>query len=275
MRRLRAFDPAPLFAALWMAAGCGGGQPALPDWGKTPVWSDEFEGPANQPPDPTKWGYDVGTGWGNAQLEYDTDRPGNVSLDGAGHLAIVARREGFNGSAYTSARITTKGRFQQKFGKFEARIKLPTGAGLWPAFWLLGANNDTASWPLCGEIDIMEARGQEPLLNHGSMHGPGYSGGMAITRTLSLPGPAGFDADFHVFSVEWSADEIDFLVDGAVYEIVKASLLPGGTTWVFDHPFFIILNVAVGGNYIGNPSAATPFPQTMLVDYVRVYQRGT
>ena len=260
-----------VLAALPLAAfGCGGGTaPARGDWGD-PVWSDEFDGAtAGQSPDPTKWGYDIGTGWGNQQQEFDTDRPSNVSLDGQGNLAIVARRESYSGSAYTSARITTKGRFAQQYGKFEARIKLPIGPGLWPAFWLLGANNDTASWPLCGEIDIMEGRGQEPLLNHGSLHGPGYSGGNAVTRTAPLA-----DTGFHVYSVEWSKDEINFLIDGVVYEIVKASNLPSGTSWVFDHPFFIILNVAVGGNYVGSPSAATQFPQTMLVDYVRVYQRA-
>lgn len=265
-----------VLAALPLAAfGCGGGTaPARGDWGD-PVWSDEFDGAtAGQSPDPTKWGYDIGTGWGNQQQEFDTDRPSNVSLDGQGNLAIVARRESYSGSAYTSARITTKGRFAQQYGKFEARIKLPIGPGLWPAFWLLGANNDTASWPLCGEIDIMEGRGQEPLLNHGSLHGPGFSGGSAITQAYALPGPDGFDKGFHVFAAEWDPGQIVFLVDDQPYQVVKQSLLPEGDRWVYDHPFFIVLNVAVGGDFVGAPSDSTPFPQTMLVDYVRAYQRA-
>ena len=238
------------------------------------VWQDEFDGAAGQPPDTTtKWRYDIGTNWGNSQLEYDTNRPENVSLDGSGHLTIVARQEAYLGSAYTSARINTRGRFEQTRGRFEARIKLPSGQGLWPAFWLLGADLGTAGWPTCGEIDIMESRGQEPRIVHGSLHGPGYSGGSALTGQFELPQGA-FDTDFHVFAVEWDADGIAWLVDGIVYKRATPADLPSGTRWVFDHPFFVILNVAVGGNYVGGPSPSTSFPQTMTVDYVRVYAAG-
>jgi beta-glucanase (GH16 family) len=234
------------------------------------VWQDEFDGPAGQSPDPTRWGYDIGTNWGNNQLEYDTSRPENVSLDGLGHLTIVARREDYLGSAYTSARINTNGRFQQTRGRFEARLKLPSGQGLWPAFWLLGANFASAGWPACGEIDIMEYRGQEPRVVQGSLHGPGYSGGGAVTYGYEIPRGA-FDTGFHVFAVDWDADRISWLVDGVTYASATPADLPAGTTWVFGHPFFIILNVAVGGGFVGGPGPDTVFPQTMTVDYVRVY----
>lgn len=233
-------------------------------------WEDEFSGAAGTRPSQANWRFDVGTDWGNAQLEYDTDRASNAALDGTGNLAIVARAESFQGSAYTSARITTKGLFQQKYGRFEARMKLPTGRGLWPAFWLLGANIDQVGWPQSGEIDIMEYRGQEPNVVHGSLHGPGYSAGNALTRRFDL-GAGRFDTGFHIFSVEWDEDQIEWRVDGQLYHEIKRSFVPG--KWVFDQPFYIILNVAVGGGYVGPPDGGTVFPQTMLVDWVRVYVR--
>ena len=234
------------------------------------VWSDEFEGAAGQLPDPANWRFDVGTDWGNAQLEYDTARPENVSLDGAGNLAITAREEAYLGRSYTSGRINTSGLFEHDYGRFEARIKLPRGQGIWPAFWLLGDNFGTVGWPACGEIDILEYRGQQPRIVHGSLHGPGYSGGSAVTGSFELAGED-FSDDFHVFAVEWSPGRITWIVDETRYQTVTADDLPAGTTWVFDHPFFVILNVAVGGNFVGPPNASTTFPQTMLVDYVRVY----
>jgi len=239
------------------------------------VWQDEFAGPAGQSPDAAKWRFDVGTDWGNAQLEYDTARPVNVSLDGAGRLAIVAREESYLGSAYTSGRINTRDLFEYEHGRFEARIRLPFGQGIWPAFWLLGGNFDTVGWPACGEVDIMEYRGQEPNIVHGSLHGPGYSGGSAITGRYTLPGPSGFDDDFHVFAIEWDSDSITWIVDDTRYQTLSPRDLPGGATWAFNHPFFIILNVAVGGHFVGSPDATTVFPQTMLVDWVRVYRLAT
>jgi len=232
------------------------------------VWADEFEGPAGQLPDSTKWNFDIGTDWGNAQLEFDTDRPENASVDGNGNLAITARRESFAGSAFTSARITTKGLLDQAYGRFEARIRMPWGPGIWPAFWLLGSNIDEVGWPQCGEIDIMEYRGQEPNLIHGSVHGPGYSGGAAVTKSYGFPNGR-FDLNFHVFAVEWGEDYIYYFVDDILYLVITPDDVPG--EWVYDHPFHIILNVAVGGNYVGFPTSQTPFPQTMLVDWVRVY----
>lgn len=233
------------------------------------VWQDEFDGPSGQLPNAANWKFDIGTDWGNAQLEYDTDRPENVSLDGSGNLAIIARREPFAGSAFTSGRITTQGLFDQTYGRFEARIKMPYGPGLWPAFWMLGTDIETVGWPQCGEIDIMEYRGQEPNIIHGSVHGPGYSGGLAKTKSFGFEKNR-FDVDFHLFAVEWGEDFIDFFVDDVFYQRITPDDLNG--EWVFDSPYFLILNLAVGGNYVGFPTEQTVFPQTMLIDYVRVYR---
>jgi len=241
----------------------------------TLAWQDDFDGPAGQLPGSANWRFDVGgDGWGNNQLEYDTDRAENASLDGAGHLAITAREEDYLGRSYTSARINTRALFEQTRGKFEARIQLPVGQGIWPAFWLLGANFEAVGWPECGEIDIMEYRGQQPAVLHGSLHGPGYSGGSALTSRYTLPGGQRFDDGFHVFAVEWDEKQIAWYVDSTRYLTVTPDDLPGNARWVFDHPFFIILNVAVGGNFVGPPDASTSFPQTMLVDWVKVYRFG-
>ncbi len=255
-------------AAAWTGGGCGSSTTGPEE--VSLIWEDEFEGSAGQSPDPSKWRFDIGTDWGNEQLEYDTDRPENISLDGDGNLAITAREESYEGSAYTSGRMSTQGRFARARGRFEARIRLPVGQGIWPAFWLLGDNFESVGWPACGEIDIMEYRGQDPNVVHGSLHGPGYSGGAAVTGHFVLPG-SGFDAGFHTFAIEWDASSIAWLVDGQVYQRRTADDLPSGARWVFDHPFFILLNVAVGGHFVGAPDASTQFPQTMLVDWVRVY----
>jgi beta-glucanase (GH16 family) len=264
MRRLPALT---LMVAAAFGPGCG--EEESPS---RLVWQDEFDGPAGQLPDPAKWRFDVGTGWGNAQLEYDTDRAENVSLDGNGNLAITAREEPFLQSSYTSGRINTSGLFEQAHGRFEARIRLPVGQGIWPAFWLLGADFDSVGWPDCGEIDVMEYRGQEPGIVHGSIHGPGYSGGNAVTGRYEPGVP--LNADFHVFAVEWDADRIVWIVDDVRTQAVTRNDIPGGSRWVFDHPFFVILNVAVGGFFVGAPDSSTSFPQEMLVDYVRVYSGG-
>lgn len=236
------------------------------------VWEDEFEGQAGQLPDGAKWNIETGRGpnndgWGNQELQTYTDRPENVSLDGSGNLAITAR----SGGTFTSARISTQGLFEQAYGRFEARIKTPYGPGIWPAFWMLGNDIGQVDWPQCGEIDIMELRGQMPGIIHGSLHGPGYSGGNPVTKGFGLENGR-FDTDFHVFAVEWGEDFIDFYVDQTLYQRVTPGDVSG--EWVYDHPFFIILNVAVGGNYVGFPTAGTPFPQTMYVDYVKVYREA-
>lgn len=237
------------------------------------VWSDDFNGAAGNAPDNSKWVFDIGTGtngWGNSELQYYTNRPSNVQLNGAGQLVITARSESFAGSGFTSGRIKTKDKFSQAYGRFEARIKTPTGPGLWPAFWMLGANIDTKPWPACGEIDIMEQRGQEPSVTHGTVHGPGYSGGNSVGKAYALTAGR-FDTDYHVYAVEWGEGFIDFFVDSFLYQRIKPENLPG--QWVYDQPFFLLLNVAVGGNFVGFPTSGTPFPQSMYVDYVKVYKQ--
>ncbi len=239
------------------------------------VWSDEFEGPAGTAVDATKWKFDLGNnnGWGNAELEDYTDRTQNAALDGNGNLVITARKEALGGQMYTSARLLTQGKASWTYGRFEARIQIPKGQGIWPAFWMLGDNIGTAGWPTCGEVDIMENIGREPALVHGTMHGPGYSGGNGIGGPASLPGNAAFADASHVYAVEWEMNSIRWSIDGAQYFATTPASIPAGTTWVYDHPFFIIMNVAVGGGWPGNPDGTTVFPQTMVVDYVRVYQR--
>ncbi|MCB0526941.1 MAG: glycoside hydrolase family 16 protein, partial [Saprospiraceae bacterium] len=198
------------------------------------VWSDEFDGPAGASPDPSKWAFDIGTGdngWGNQELQYYTDRPENAALDGAGFLVITARSETFAGAPFTSARIKTQELFSQAYGRFEARIKTPYGPGIWPAFWLLGADIETTGWPLCGEIDIMELRGQEPNIINGTVHGPGYSGGAAITQSFGFTDKR-FDTDYHLFAVEWTESSIDFFVDDVLYQRITPGDLTG--EWVYD-----------------------------------------
>ena len=234
------------------------------------VWSDEFNGAAKSLPDQTKWTYDLGaSGWGNNELENYTSTLANAQLDGNGNLVISALH---TASGYTSARLKTQGKFTTTYGKIEARMKIPYGQGIWPAFWMLGSDIDTAGWPACGEIDIMENIGREPSIVHGSMHGPGYSGGSALTAAYTLPNGQKFSGDFHIFSVVWSPQSVEFFVDGNSYEKVAATSIPAGTQWVFNKPFFLLLNVAVGGSWPGYPDSSSQFPQTMTVDYVRVYQ---
>lgn len=221
------------------------------------------------------WDYEIGNGaaqgipgWGNNELQYYTNRSENVLVED-GMLKITALQEDFEGSSYTSGRILTRGKMEQTYGRFEARIKLPWGQGVWPAFWLLGDDSDgTVSWPQIGEIDIMENRGQEPTLISGSVHGPGYSGGDAITKDYVLTNDR-FDTDFHIFGVEWGPNYINYYVDGDLYNQITPADVTG--EWVFNHDFYIIINLAVGGNYVGSPNESTVFPQEMLVDYVRVY----
>lgn len=246
----------------------------------TLVWADEFD--VDGAPNPENWNFEIGDGtdqgipgWGNNELQYYTDRPENVKVEN-GMLVITARQENFEGSNYTSARLTTQNLFEKKYGRFEARIKVPYGKGYWPAFWMLGEDSDGEVWPQIGEIDIMEYLGDEPTAMFGTIHGPGYSGGESISKEYILQNNR-FDTDFHVFGIEWSPNRINFYVDDKLYQ----SLTPedvdeetdGEGEWVFnDREFYIILNIAVGGNLPGAPNANTVFPQSMFVDYVRVYE---
>jgi len=233
------------------------------------VMQDEFD--TNGAPTDAIWGYDIGTGtngWGNNELQYYTNRKENVTVQN-GYLLITARKESYEGSSYTSARLLTKGKFEQAYGRFEARIKLPWGQGIWPAFWMLGADIDTNPWPGAGEIDIMEFRGQEPTIVLGTVHGPGYSAGESITKSYTLKNDR-FDTGFHVFGIEWAPDYVNFYVDNVLYNQITPADVPG--EWVFNKPFYILINLAVGGSFVGSPNSETVFPQTMLVDYVRVYK---
>ncbi len=244
------------------------------------VWSDEFDGSKNTLPDAAKWVFDLGNnnGWGNNEYQVYTNKPENVSMDGKSNLAIIATKVPTTPYAtYYSGRIITKGLFAQSYGRFEARIKLPYGPGIWPAFWLLGssidsldADNKKIGWPQCGEIDIMELNGSKTNIINGTLHGPGYSGGTSITKGFGLMNDR-YDVDFHIFAIEWGKDYIDFFVDNNLYQRLTPANVTG--KWVFnDQPFYILLNMAVGGNYVTGPTDQTVFPQTMLVDYVRVYK---
>jgi beta-glucanase (GH16 family) len=246
--------------------------------GWTLVWSDEFDG-REKTVDVSKWVIETGGGgFGNEELEYYTARPQNVQIR-KGKLVITALKEKYTGPdgvtrEYTSARMKTLGKFSRAYGRFEARIKIPRGQGLWPAFWMMGDDIDKVGWPDDGEIDIMENIGKEPSTVHGTIHGPGYSGADGIGDAYSLPRNRRFADGFHLFAVEWEPEVIRFYTDGHLYATRTPRDLPAGKKWVFNHPFFIILNVAVGGNWPGNPDASTVFPQTMLVDFVRVYRRS-
>lgn len=192
--------------------------------------------------------------------------------DGQGNLVIHVMNEG--GEKFTSARIKSQGLFSFTYGKVEARIKIPRGQGIWPAFWMLGANIDSVSWPRCGEIDVMENIGKEPSTVHGTLHGPGYSGANGIGGPYQLAS-GDFADDFHVYSVIWTRDQVQFLVDNNPYFAVTPSTIPAGDQWVFRLPFFLLLNVAVGGpsSWPGAPDATTQLPQDMLIDYVRVFRQ--
>ncbi len=241
------------------------------------VWSDEFNQPDGSAPDPTKWGYDIGNGgWGNGELEYYTSRTNNARIEN-GQLVIEADQESYGGSSYTSARLLTKGLWSWTYGRMEASIKIPRGQGIWPAFWMLGTNIDSVNWPTCGEIDIMENIGNtnNQGIAYGTIHGPqsggDYNGGAGVGGTYTLPGGAALADDFHIYAVQWTTNQIQWFVDTNLYFMATPARLPSGATWVFTQPQFLLLNVAVGGNWPGNPDATTVFPQQMLVDYVRVY----
>ena len=201
-------------------------------------------------------------------MENYTGSRENSYLDGDGNLVIKAVK---TETGYTSARLKTQGLYSFTYGKVEARIKIPYGQGIWPAFWMLGDDSKARGWPAIGEIDIMENIGKEPGVVHGTAHGPGYSGGQGIGKPYTLP-TGRFADDFHVYAIEWGPDAIEWFVDGRSYHSLARNGIPTGTAWVYDHPFFLILNLAVGGQWPGYPDASTRFPQQMLVDYVRVYR---
>jgi beta-glucanase (GH16 family) len=242
------------------------------------TFRDEFDGPAGSAVDSAKWTNETGGwGWGNQELQFYTEGSANAFLDGKGRLVIRAAKADrpemlkcwYGPCRFESGKLVSKGKFEQKYGRFEARIKLPRGQGIWPAFWLLGNDIDTVGWPKCGEIDVMENIGREPRILHGTIHGPGYSGDKAIGGKSESKRDL---ADgFHVYSAVWTENEIRFFFDGKQYFRVTPRDLPEGAKWVYDHPFYMLINLAVGGAWPGEPDQTTKFPQTMLVDYVRVY----
>ena len=281
----------PLIAVLSLAV-CGG-QPTSASSTPTPTpapsptptpgpwqltWSDEFDGPDGSLPDESRWTYDLGgNGFGNQELETYTKRAENVDIE-QGVLVITARAEHFTGTDgigrdYTSGRIKSQGLFAQTYGRFEARIQIPKGQGLWPAFWMLGSDISGVGWPTCGEIDIMENIGREPVTVHGTIHGPGYSGAGGIATAFMSADGKPFADGYHLYAVEWEPSAVRFYVDDNLYATRKPTDLPGGARWVYDHDFFLLLNVAVGGSWPGSPDGTTTFPQRMRVDYVRVYKR--
>src|SRR5579859_235214 len=243
----------------------------------TLAWSDEFAGAAGALPNPAVWNLETGgDGWGNHELETYTGRPQNVALDGQGHMNITARRETYTGDDgitrdYTSARLTTQHKFTQRYGRFEARMKIPPGQGTWPAFWMLGDNTDIVSWPQGGEIDVMESVGNDPGTVWGSIHGPGYTD-TGITGGYTLPNGAQLADAYHLYAVEWSPTRVSWYLDDVLYETRTPADLPPGAPWVFDHPFFLLVNLAIGGDWPGSPDATTPFPAVLQVDYIRTYQ---
>ena len=231
------------------------------------VWSDEFDGSAL---DPAKWDYETGGGgWGNNELEYYTNTTDNAFVTG-GSLNIVARQQAQGGRNYTSARLITKGKQNFTFGRVDVRAKLPRGQGIWPAIWMLGADIDQNNWPKCGEIDMMELRGQEPNKFLTTMH---FGSSTADHRLKGSPdqvlASGSFSDAYHIFSSVRSKDQIRFYLDGNLYYTFTGS---DASPYPFNNPFFAILNVAVGGDFLGSPDATTVFPQTMQVDYVRYYQ---
>src|SRR5271169_720638 len=218
--------------------------PAVKDAKWKLAWSEEFNGPGESGVDASKWMFDLGgKGWGNQELESYTNRPQNVYIRD-GNLVIQARQENYTGPDgvrrnYTSARLKTAGKFSQAYGRFEARIKIPFGQGLWPAFWMLGDDTGKIGWPNAGEIDIMENIGKEPSTVHGTIHGPGYSGEGGIGAPFTLPGNRRFADDFHIYAVEWELNTIRFYVDDKLYETCTPSSLPAGKKWVYNRPFFL------------------------------------
>ncbi|MGV9993786.1 ricin-type beta-trefoil lectin domain protein [Streptomyces sp. NPDC003374] len=240
------------------------------------TFSDTFDGPAGAAVDSAKWQTETGDNVNNHERQYYTAGNRNAALDGQGHLVITARRENpanyqcwYGTCQYTSARLNTSGKFAAQYGHVEARMKIPRGQGMWPAFWMLGTDIGRVGWPDSGEIDVMENVGFEPSTVHGTLHGPGYSGSGGIGAGYTLPGGQAFADAFHTFAVDWAPDSITWSVDGNVYQRRTPADL-GGRSWVFNKPFFLILNLAVGGYWPGDPDGSTAFPAQLVVDSVSV-----
>jgi beta-glucanase (GH16 family) len=245
-----------------------------------PSWSQEFEGPSGTPPDAGWWSYETGgAGWGNNELETNTNLAANAALNGQGDLAVTARRQSYTGAdgiarQYTSARLVTSEKFDALYGRVEARIQVPAGQGLLPQLWALGQNDSSVGWPQSGEIDLMEILGNDPYDVMGSIHGPqpggaGPASSYGLTTAYSSRTP--LSAGSHTYGMEWSPGEVRISVDRQVYASYTPLSLPLSAEWVFDHPFYLVLDLAVGGNWPGAPNQSTRFPATMLVDWIRYW----
>jgi beta-glucanase (GH16 family) len=272
-------------AVLVLCVGLGGGTTAYGYWNL--VWSDEFDGSSI---DTSHWTFDVGNGywsdstwiwgWGNNELEYYTSRTQNVYVAN-GVLHLVARNESYSGFSYTSGRVKSHGLFSKKYGRFEFRAKLPQGQGYWPALWLLPnypvfPRGQYGNWAASGEIDVMENRGSDPTTVQGTIfYGGEWPGQAMSTQTYTLPS-SGQTTEFHTYVLEWSTNSMRWYVDGQLFE-TQTSWWSSGAAYPapFDQPFYIIMNLAVGGNYPGNPNVNTVFPGEVQVDYVRVYDYTT
>lgn len=236
------------------------------------VWEDDFDAATINQDD---WTFEIGTGnngWGNNELQYY--RAENAYIAQSDYLVIEAKNEAFGGSDYTSTRMITQDKQEFQYGRIDIRAVLPEGQGIWPALWMLGENFQEVGWPQCGEIDIMELVGHQPNRVHATVHYPNADGNHTFTGTSdALTGGAKFSDEFHVFSLIWEEDKMEFLRDGEVYQTLTPDILAPGQ-YPFNHPFFFIFNVAVGGQWPGSPDASTSFPQRMIVDYVRVFQES-
>ncbi|WP_438482320.1 glycoside hydrolase family 16 protein [Oleiharenicola lentus] len=251
---------------------------AMTSFASTPVWQDEFNQPVGAAPDSAKWIYDLGdNGWGNKELQtYTNSRENSFVVDdpeATDGKALVIKAVKTGEKSYTSARLKTLGKFSTKYGRIEARLKLPNGQGIWPAFWMLGDAINKTPWPECGEIDVMEQIGHQPGTLYGTLHGPGYFGQHGMSKSTQLPAGETFRDKYHVFSVEWSPGKIEWFLDGKSYHTLTPKDLPAGGRWVFDEvSCYLLLNLAVGGAWPGYPDATTQLPQEYRIDYVRVYR---
>ncbi|MFI6402124.1 ricin-type beta-trefoil lectin domain protein [Streptomyces sp. NPDC050548] len=274
---------AALSAALVASAAIGPAQAASTSDAQADAvtFSDTFDGAAGSAVNSSKWTQETGDNVNNHEREYYTSGTNNAALDGQGHLVITAKKENpanyqcwYGTCQYTSARLNTSGKFSAQYGHVEARMQIPRGQGMWPAFWMLGTDIGSVGWPNSGEIDVMENVGYEPSTVHGTIHGPGYSGANGIGAAYTLANGAAFADAFHTFAVDWAPNSIKWSVDGVVYE-TRTPADVGGNTWAFNKPFFLILNLAVGGDWPGDPNSATAFPAKLVVDSVSVTTSDT
>jgi beta-glucanase (GH16 family) len=282
-RLLRRCLFAALSAALVASAAIGPAQAASSSAAQADAvtFSDTFDGAAGSAVNSSKWTQETGDNVNNHEREYYTSGTNNASLDGQGHLVITAKKENpanyqcwYGTCQYTSARMNTSGKFSAQYGHVEARMKIPRGQGMWPAFWMLGTDIGSVGWPNSGEIDVMENVGFEPSTIHGTIHGPGYSGSAGIGAGYTLANGQAFADAFHTFAVDWAPNSIKWSVDGVVYQ-TRTPADVGGNTWAFNKPFFLILNLAVGGYWPGDPDSSTAFPAQLVVDSVSVTTSDT